>query len=176
MAHNMKIIVHTICRLEKVCTVSLFAPTPVTKPYSSKRRAVHSTIPSLSTAINEIGLWVVSRQRKPDNNSRSISKIEIIIQSDKLLSGIFIFFLPYTITCISRYCDISLSLWKSIEELFRSIFIYRIMHQSFIRFTHRQTTIVLIINRLRFYSRDEMPPIRLYFRFLLIISNLTSDV
>lgn len=56
MAHNMKIIVHTICRLEKVCTDSLFAPTPVTKPYSSKRRAVHSTILSLSTAINEIGL------------------------------------------------------------------------------------------------------------------------
>ena len=52
----MKIIVHTICRHKKICTDSLFAPTPVTKPYSSKRRAVHSTIPSLSTAINEIGL------------------------------------------------------------------------------------------------------------------------
>lgn len=54
MAHNMKIIVHTIYRLEKVCTDSLFAPTPVTKPYSSKRRAVHNTILSLSTAIMKL--------------------------------------------------------------------------------------------------------------------------
>ena len=126
MAHNMKIIVHTICRLEKVCTDSLFAPTPVTKPYSSKRRAVHNTILSLSTAIMKLVFELWADRENPiiiivyfkDRNYCTIRQI---------ISWNFYFFLPYTIICISRYCDISLFLWKSIEELFRSIFIYCII-------------------------------------------------